>query len=185
MSLKIQYTFVLGILLMFSCQRENRETSGEYSSQEIKYFSPGNLKLQALPEKAVDTFVYWKQLGRYFQFDHKISEEELQDKLELVYNALNKIKQTPFPPKLNQASVKSRLLLLENETLQLQWVLKHQYEKPSPDSLFIRWLYAYDNLYNHVNLLTRKEQNFEEIFKAKKIRDSLLKSKFEQNKDGN
>ncbi len=169
------------IFLFYNCHQD-KQTGGKISMpHQIRYFKIPNPALISPPETVFDTFTRWKQLIGYFHLRDSVSEEELKDRLELVSGALQKIKQQAFPPRLNKVEIKSRLLLLENETHQLKWVLKNNYKHPDPDSLFVRWLQAYSGLSKQIDLQTGENENFEEIFKAKKERDSLLEERFNKN----
>jgi len=154
------------------------------SSQGIRdkkqFYSPGNLEFPTVDETVLDTFESWRHLICYFDIEHPLTEEELKDKTELILNGVRKIQRQRFPPKLNTPAIRSRLLRLETEAAQLKWVLDRNYIQPRPDSLFVRMLYAYLYLAEQINAHAGEDENFAEIFEAKKLRDELLQKKQEQ-----
>ncbi len=171
--------FFLLLILWTACNKENAPSVGTQTIHSVKYFKVKD-SIPAVPESALDTFTSWKQLVGYFHIKDSITEEELKDRLELISGGLQRIKQRPFPVKLNKVEIKSRLLALENEVYQLRWVLKKEYVSPSPDSLFRRLLDAYAGLVIQIKQHSAEKENFEEIFKAKQERDSLLLEKLKK-----
>jgi len=165
------------ILFITSCGNtaENKPKTAAAPMRE-KVYKPARYSYPSIPEKYLDTFGSWKQLMQYFVFDTLLTEEQLTDKTELILGTVRRINHQAFPPAFNNDVIKSRMTWLETETAQLDWVLKNDYDEPSPDSLFHRMQEAYYYLLYHMDRQTREEENFEEIFEAKRIRDSLLRA---------
>ena len=174
----MRINWIIIIVFLFSCKNGPKETvvaPKEQKTENEKIFSTGNLEFPQVPETALDTFTDWKHLMHFFPGEKSFDREALKDKVDMLLNTIRKINVQIYPPRFNNDVIKSRMIRLQTETEQLKWVLDHEYEKPAPDSLFVRMLYAYYHLKEQMKQQVEKTQNFEEIFEAKKKRDEELR----------
>jgi hypothetical protein len=174
----IPFFFIISLLLITCRQTESEPGKKLQNKPEVFYFHLPAHPAQIRNPGVFDTLTYWKQLFRYFEIPDSLTREELRDRLELTLNTLQKIKQKPYPAGLDTVDIKSRMLLLENEALQLKWILKNDFTEPAPDSIFSRMIYFYNNLITKINNINAGKADFEEVFKQKMKRDSILQEKF-------
>ncbi|GEM_PF-5645674 len=170
------------IIILFGFLTGCRETEKKNSVPIVRYqtyFYPGKLPAPAQPQ-VFDTFTYWKQFFRYWDFPDSINREELTDRVELIHNAMAHISKKPFPKPVDTVDIKSRFLRLQNETYQLKWILAENLIYPRPDSIFSRFTEAYTNLIHQINFFTGEKEDFITVFKEKTRRDSLLLEKFKR-----
>ncbi len=131
-------------------------------------------------KEMLDTFTVWKQFFRLWNMPDTLNREELKDRLTLINNALTKMHHQTFPRRLDTVDVKSRLRLVMNETRQLKWTVDKNWTFPEADSLIQRWTGSYENLVRSIDRLAADTVNFEEVFRDKARRDSLINRQFEQ-----
>ncbi len=173
------------IWLLWSCRRENTEQTGNQilSIKKNHYFHPHQPLVKLENTKILDTFTLWRDLYRLLEINDSLNEEELKDKLKLVHDKIIHIQRQKFPPELDTSDIKSRLLLLQNENLQLQWILDKKYVYPSADSIFQRYIAARNGLFNQINFLASDTVNYERIFREKARRDKEIENIFKNTND--
>ena len=172
------YFSTLLFMFLAGCGNRGENTTGRpQKKDETKVFKI-HFDVQPVNPAVADTFQVWKQFFRYWELPSEISEDELRDRLELIQNALTRMRRSPMPPRLDTVDIQSRLALVENETRQLRWTLENHWDSPHPDSILRRWLESYENLSRQIEFFAAESEDFEAVFRAKQKRDRLLLRKF-------
>jgi len=166
------------VTILWACAPSDKKATSQPSvavDGTPHVYDAGLKNFKPVPEAYLDTFSAWKQLFYHTDLDQPLQEEELKDKLEMMSALLRKINFRPYPERYDNPAVKSRMLLLETDVRQLQWILENEYRRPAPDSIFRRLGLHFARLND---LLIRQAENignFEEIFEAKRLRDERLR----------
>ncbi len=179
--------FILPLIvtLLWNCREKPRQIqhTQKKSGNQTHYFRISEPLVKLNNTKVLDTFTLWRDLYRLLEINDSLNEEELKDKLELVHDKIIHIQRQKFPPRLDTADIKSRLLLLLNENRQLKWILEKKYVYPSPDSIFQRYITARNGLFRQINYLAADTVNYERIFKEKAQRDKAIEEIFKKDMD--
>ncbi len=169
---------ILLFIFLEGCGHRSGNTTGKPQKKDGPKVFKIHFDVQPVNPAVADTFQVWKQFFRYWELPSEISEDELRDRLELIQNALTRMRRSPLPPRLDTVDIQSRLALVENETRQLRWTLDNHWDRPRPDSILHRWLDSYENLVHQINFFATGSEDFEAVFRAKQKRDSLLLREF-------